>query len=324
MSERQPGDAQWQPWDRGADDAPADAAPAEGPPPAEPVWAAAGGSEVTTEYPPPPAAPPAVPRYQPAYEPISGSWSAPPTQPPPGPAALLSAPENAGRRGPGWGSLVGVAVASALLAGTAGGVVGGYLADRGTQPAARSTTSGAPTPGAGATTRPEGSIANIAANTLPSVVTLRVEGADGGATGSGWVYDDQGHVVTNNHVVAGAGGSGTITVVLSNGTQVSGKVVGRDASYDLAVVKVEGATLDPLALGRSADVVVGDQVIAVGAPLGLDSTVTSGIVSALDRPVTPGVGRTTSPSSTPSRPTPRSTRATPGARSWTCRARSSA
>ena len=187
-----------------------------------------------------------MPRYQPAYEPISGSWSAPPTQPPPGPAALLSAPENAGRRGPGWGALVGAAVASALLAGTAGGVVGGYLADRGTQPAARSTTSGAPTPGAGATTRPEGSIANIAANALPSVVTLRVEGADGGATGSGWVYDDQGHVVTNNHVVAGAGGSGKITVVLSNGTQVSGKVVGRDASYDLAVVKVEGATLDPL------------------------------------------------------------------------------
>ncbi len=278
MSERQPGDEHWQPWDRGAEDAPTEA---------EPVWAAAGGSEVTTEYPAPPAAPPAAP----PYEPISGSWSAPPTQPPVGPASPLSAPEPAGRRGPGWGSLVGVAVASALLAGTAGGVVGGYLADRGTQPATRSTTSGAPTPGPGATTRPEGSIANIAANTLPSVVTLRVEGADGGATGSGWVYDDQGHVVTNNHVVAGAGNSDTITVVLSNGTQVSGKVIGRDASYDLAVVKVEGATLDPLALGRSADVVVGDQVIAVGAPLGLDSTVTSGIVSALDRPVTPGGGQ---------------------------------
>ena len=76
--------------------------------------------------------------------------------------------------------------------------------------------------------------------------------------------------------------------MLANGQQVDGKVVGRDGSYDLAVVKVDRTDLAPLTLGRSADVVVGDEVIAVGAPLGLDSTVTSGIVSALNRPVTPG------------------------------------
>ena len=291
MSERDPGTDQWQPWDReprgqGQDPVPA---PAEGP-----VWAAAPGGEPTVEVPqgaahePPPAAPstpPASTTTTAPYQPISGSWAAQP--PPPGalPAQPVSSPVP--RRGPGWGALVGATVAAALVAGTTGGIVGGYLADGGGSSGGTRTVA-APAPGAGATTRPQGSIANIAATALPSVVTLKVEGADGGATGSGWVYDDKGHVVTNNHVVAGAGGSGSITVVLSDGKQVSGKVVGKDASYDLAVVQVQGATLDPLPVGRSADVVVGDEVIAVGAPLGLDSTVTSGIVSALDRPVTPG------------------------------------
>ncbi|MBM6400828.1 S1C family serine protease [Phycicoccus sonneratiae] len=295
MSERQPGTDDWQPWDRGDREAPEPAAPASEPaapespgpdatvPVPEPTWATAGG--VPAGPPPPPAASASTAATTQAYPPISGSWGAvPPTGPPAG--APLSAPEPARRRGPGWGALVGATVAAALLAGTGGGIVGGYLADRGTGSTGRSVA--APTPGAGATTRPQGSVANIAASALPSVVTLRVEGADGGATGSGWVYDDAGHVVTNNHVVAGAGSTEKITVVLSDGRQVSGKVVGRDASYDLAVVAVEGASLKALPVGRSADVVVGDEVIAVGAPLGLDSTVTSGIVSALDRPVTPG------------------------------------
>ncbi len=84
------------------------------------------------------------------------------------------------------------------------------------------------------------------------MVTLRVEGADGSGTGSGWVYDKAGHIVTNNHVVAGAADGGTITVVLANGQQVDGKVVGRDGSYDLAVVKVDRTDLAarPGPLGR--------------------------------------------------------------------------
>ncbi|PKW26173.1 S1C family serine protease [Phycicoccus duodecadis] len=278
MSERDPGTDDWQPWDRGR---PADATevtPTDAPP--EPTWART--PEPTQ---PVPAAGATAP-----YTPISGSWSALPTAPPPAP---LAGPDGAAvgarRRGPGWGALVGATVAAALMAGTGGGIVGGYLADRGGEAGGGSVpTAAAPTPGPGATTRPQGSIANIAATALPSVVTLRVQGADGGATGSGWVYDDAGHVVTNNHVVASVGAKGKVTVVLSNGKQVSGTVVGTDASYDLAVVKVSGADLTPLTVGRSRDVVVGDQVIAVGAPLGLDSTVTAGIVSALDRPVTPG------------------------------------
>jgi putative serine protease PepD len=177
-------------------------------------------------------------------------------------------------------------VAVALVAGLVGGLLGGALADRDTDTANGSAP--APSVGTGATTRPNGTVANIAARATPSVVTLRVEGADGAGTGSGWVYDKAGHIVTNNHVVAGAADGGKITVVLANGQQVDGKVVGRDGSYDLAVVKVDRTDLFPLTLGRSADVVVGDEVIAVGAPLGLDSTVTSGIVSALNRPVTPG------------------------------------
>ncbi|QKE83960.1 trypsin-like peptidase domain-containing protein [Arthrobacter sp. NEB 688] len=291
MSERDRGSDDWQPWDREPAAAPTQPQPPvdAGPRGPEPHWADAVGAEPTTELPttppPPPAGAPTSPTTP--YQPISGSWGVPPATPPASAAYPVSQPEpRPARRGPGWGALVGVALASALVAGSVGGILGGALSDRAT--GSSGTSVAAPSPGAGATTRPRGSVANIAATALPSVVTLRVEGADGGATGSGWVYDDAGHVVTNNHVVAGAGDDGTITVVLSNGKQVSGKVVGRDASYDLAVVRVEGADLAALPVGRSADVVVGDEVIAVGAPLGLDSTVTSGIVSALDRPVTPG------------------------------------
>ena len=262
MSERHPGSDDWSPWDRPQEAAPEPAA-------AEPVWTGAETAASTADTRP--------------YTPVSGSWAAPPTGPaPPQPASVP--PSSAARRGPGWGAFVGGLVAVGLLAGTTGGIVGGYLGD-GSSATVRSAPQ--PVPGAGATSRPEGSIANIAATALPSVVTLRVGGAQGGSTGSGWVYDDAGHVVTNNHVVESAGDR-DITVVLANGEQLTGRVVGKDASYDLAVVEVEGARLDPLPIGVSGDVVVGDQVIAVGAPLGLDSTVTTGIVSALDRPVTPG------------------------------------
>ena len=134
-----------------------------------------------------------------------------------------------------------------------------------------SPTGSTPEPGAGATTRPEGTVANIAANATPSVVTIRVEAGSGDGTGSGWVLDDKGHIVTNNHVIAAAAERGEITVVLSNGKQSAAKIVGRDVSYDLAVLKVERTDLTPLPVGDSNAVVVGDPVIAVGARV-LDST----------------------------------------------------
>lgn len=194
------------------------------------------------------------------------------------------------KRGPGWLGVFLIAGLAALLAGLGGGLLGGWLGSSDRFNGLPSSRSNGPTPepGAGATTRPEGSVANIAAKAIPSVVTIRVEAADGDGTGSGWVLDDKGHIVTNNHVVSAAASKGKITVVLTNGKQTPATIVGRDVSYDLAVLKVERTDLTPLPIGDSGKVVVGDPVIAVGAPLGLESTVTTGIVSALNRPVTPG------------------------------------
>ncbi|MQA88019.1 MAG: trypsin-like serine protease [Streptosporangiales bacterium] len=126
-------------------------------------------------------------------------------------------------------------------------------------------------------------MSDVAARTLPSVVSVQVEGIGVRGTGSGFVIDGLGHVVTNNHVVdAGA----DYTVVLHDGRELPASLVGRDPGDDLAVLRIEDASgLRPLPLGRSADVKVGDPVLAIGSPLGLSGTVTAGIVSALDREV---------------------------------------
>jgi putative serine protease PepD len=213
--------------------------------------------------------------------PTTGMPPAPPMSPPPGSGGPR-------RQGPGWAAVLAIASIAALLAALGGGLVGALLMRNTTLGVSSADNGPTPTPGAGATARPEGSVANIAAKAMPSVVTIRVAGADGTGTGSGWVFDSIGHIVTNNHVVESASDSGTITVVLANGKRTEAKIIGRDTSYDLAVIKVDRTDLTPLPMGVSADVVVGDPVIAVGAPLGLDSTVTTGIVSALNRPVAPG------------------------------------
>jgi putative serine protease PepD len=178
-----------------------------------------------------------------------------------------------------------VIVALCLLSGLVGGVAGQFLADRANLAGAE-----LPEPGPGATERPAGSVANIAASVLPSVVTIKVQGGEDEGTGSGFVIDTKGHILTNNHVVGGAANGGEIEVVLSNGDTQVATIVGRDVSYDLAVLKIRRTDLKPLVLGESEKIVVGDQVIAVGAPLGLEQTVTTGIISALNRPVSPGVG----------------------------------
>lgn len=199
-----------------------------------------------------------------------------PQQPPP------AGPPGPRRGGPGWVGAAAMTLTAALLAGGLGGIAGGLTASEG---------GGGPTivqRGADATERPEGSIADIAADAVPSVVTVRVNGGAGAGTGSGWVYDDRGHVVTNDHVVDAAGDSGRVSIETTDGTRLDAKVVGRDSSYDLAVLEVDSPDLQALTIGTSADVVVGDEVVAVGSPLGLGSTVTAGIVSALERPVTAG------------------------------------
>lgn len=134
---------------------------------------------------------------------------------------------------------------------------------------------------------PRGRIAEVADAVLPSVVTIQASVGDEGSTGSGVVIDGAGYVVTNNHVISVAANDPTakLQVIFSDGTKVPGRVVGRDTKTDLAVLKVEAKDLTVAKLGKSGDVQVGEDVIAVGSPLGLSKTVTAGIVSALHRPV---------------------------------------
>lgn len=130
-----------------------------------------------------------------------------------------------------------------------------------------------------------GSTEDIAARVLPSVVSIQVMTSEGGGEGSGSIFTSDGMIVTNNHVVAG-GDKGKITVRLNDGRTLPAKIVAADPQTDIAVIKAEGATdLQPIELGNSDALNVGESVIAIGSPLGLASTVTTGIVSAKNRPV---------------------------------------
>ena len=133
-----------------------------------------------------------------------------------------------------------------------------------------------------------GSIAEIAAQVQPAVVQLNVTSDAGDGTGSGFVISDDGYIITNNHVAGPAGQGGSIEVAFSDGTTATGTLVGANPGYDIAVVKVDRTGLTTVPLGSSDALSVGDSVIAVGSPLGLTGTVTTGIVSALNRPVTAG------------------------------------
>ncbi|MGB2948816.1 MAG: trypsin-like peptidase domain-containing protein [Rhodococcus sp. (in: high G+C Gram-positive bacteria)] len=134
---------------------------------------------------------------------------------------------------------------------------------------------------------PLGQVARVADAVLPSVVSIQVTLGDNAGTGSGVVIDGEGYIVTNNHVISMAADSdrATLQVTFSDGTKVPAEIVGRDIKTDLAVLKTDVGNLTVAQLGSSADVQVGEDVVAVGSPLGLNKTVTRGIVSALDRPV---------------------------------------
>ena len=170
-------------------------------------------------------------------------------------------------------------VVLALVAGLLGGVLGGD-ATKGLILSGVNLVSSNST-----IERSPDSVAGLAARVLPSVVSIETISADGGATGSGFVIDPNGYLLTNNHVVADAI---TIKVMLNDGREFAAKILGRDASYDLAVLKIEATGLKALQFGNSDKVQVGDPVIAIGSPLGLSGTVTQGIISAKDRPVTAG------------------------------------
>ncbi|MFE2426403.1 S1C family serine protease [Streptomyces sp. NPDC059373] len=306
---------------------PAPAAPASAPTPepsvppvpeAEPKTA-----QLPTVPPAPPAAPPAVPAQAPAVAqagPPAEQPSAPPTAPPaaqtaplpPVPAAFAAASAApAGPAGPDWGAppptdpygapfpgaapapkkrgnggLVAAVLVAALLAGGVGGGVGWWAADRSDN--GSSSTTVASSGNSKDLSRASTSVAAIAKKALPSVVTIEATGTSESGTGTGFVYDKQGHILTNNHVVAPAANGGKLTATFSNGKKYTAEVVGRASGYDVAVIKLKGISasqLTPLALGNSDTTEVGDATIAIGAPFGLSGTVTTGIVSAMNRPV---------------------------------------
>lgn len=197
-------------------------------------------------------------------------------------------PPRAPKQGIGAGKVVGLLAAAGLIAVTAGTIGGGvgYVIARETVPAAATTT-----PGITAASLPSaapGTIAEIAARVQPAVVQLNVTSDAGDGTGSGFVISDDGYIITNNHVAGPAAQGGSIEVSFSDGSTAAGTLVGANAGYDIAVVKVEKTGLTTVPLGSSDALSVGDSVIAVGSPLGLTGTVTTGIVSALNRPVTAG------------------------------------
>ena len=133
--------------------------------------------------------------------------------------------------------------------------------------------------------RAPGSVADIAKRVIPSVVSIEAGTKNGGSTGTGFVIESNGYILTNNHVIAEAvKGKGTINVTLNSGQEYTAKVIGRDSSYDLAVLKIAVTGLPALQF----KVAVGDSVIAIGSPLGLSGTVTLGIISAKNRAVTAG------------------------------------
>ena len=274
--------------DRPAFDPGAGSAPASWPDPASdprsgvptaalPAYPPAAAAPPPSGYPPPSVYPP---------PPSAGVFPrayAVPAPPAPVPAAASVPAASARQPGSRVGLMVALAAVVGLVAGLLGGGVGSVLINRGV--AVVQGQSAVPAPLPGVTARPDGSIAKIAATALPSVVTVKIRTASASGNGSGFVIDRAGHILTNNHVVSGATGPGEITVEFVDGTSVAARIVGRDSSYDLAVLAVDKTDVTPLEWGRSSDVVVGDGVIAVGAPLGLEATVTSGIVSALNRPV---------------------------------------
>ncbi|MEQ4207845.1 trypsin-like peptidase domain-containing protein [Actinopolymorpha sp. B9G3] len=187
--------------------------------------------------------------------------------------------------------LVALAVTIALVAAALGGTAG-VLATLQFGPALISTDAPASEDDLGAEgkafPKPE-NVATVAQALLPSVVQIKATGGPGSASGSGFVIRKDGYILTNNHVVAPAASGGTIKVSLHGGEEVPGQIVGRSPAYDLAVVRVKDVeNLKPVALGDSDRVRVGEPVVALGSPLGLTGTVTTGIVSARNRPVTAG------------------------------------
>ncbi len=165
----------------------------------------------------------------------------------------------------------------------AGGIVAGCTSTAKTSGSAAASASSSAASSSSASVC---AVTSVADQVIPSVVTIAASGASGSGTGSGEVIKSDGYILTNNHVISVAADGGSVQVLFSDGKAVPATITGRDPLTDLAVLKVASSPqLKVIALGSSGSVVVGQPVVAIGAPLGLSGTVTSGIVSALDRTI---------------------------------------
>ena len=208
---------------------------------------------------------------------------APPSSPPP--IEPVENPDAGVPRGRLISTVLVISLLVGLVAGALGGALGFAFANRDRDGTTLGADPGAADPATLAQRAPE-SLAGVAERVLPSVVTIRANGRGGTNLGSGFVISADGHVLTNDHVV-GDGGTPPL-VSFSDGTSTSAELVGRDPESDLAVIQVEASSLAPVQLGDSTSVSVGDPVLAFGSPLALANTVTSGIVSAVDRTIQAG------------------------------------
>ncbi|HET9967932.1 MAG TPA: trypsin-like peptidase domain-containing protein, partial [Streptosporangiaceae bacterium] len=179
-----------------------------------------------------------------------------------------------GQNSRGW--LPWAALGTALVV---GGVIGGVIVG---VTKSSASTAAAPSP----VTVSACAVTSVANQVLPSVVTISAQGQDGGGTGSGEVIKSDGYILTNNHVIAVAANGGSVEVQFADGQTAPATITGRDPLTDLAVIKVDtSAKLKVIAMGESSSVKIGQPTVVIGSPLGLSGTVTSGIVSALDRTI---------------------------------------
>ncbi len=215
-------------------------------------------------------------QYRPTQQ-YSNAYPAPGGAPSgyPGPGGPPAATTTTSR-GPGMGALVAMGVAIALIASLLS-VTGAYLVWGTSDSSPTVTVSGGDAPPV-----VKGSVQDVAQGVLPAVVSIDNQAGSTESSGSGVVISADGKIVTNNHVIAG---NGKLTVSFSDGSVSNGAVVGTDPITDLAVIQTDKRGLKPLSFADSGKLTVGQEVVAVGAPLGLAGTVTSGIVSALNRPV---------------------------------------